>query len=144
MQSCMILKPEQYLLKSNIEIGEKYSHIITSEDLYNNLSILASDDFEGSEEPEEDSSESENDSEETSENEESEDSESDESEETETEEEDTENEEEEYGHPGRIRVRVAEPGGLPARDGDGARWGAGSERRAPEAIPGYVKKREVI
>lgn len=49
IQSCKILKPDQYLLKSNIEIGEKYSQIITSEDLNHNLSILASDDFEGRE-----------------------------------------------------------------------------------------------
>ena len=49
IHSCKILKQDQYLLKSNIEIGEKYSQIITSDDLNHNLSILASDDFEGRE-----------------------------------------------------------------------------------------------
>ena len=49
IQSCKILKPNQYLLKSNIEIGEEYANKIKAKELQEHLNILASDDFEGRE-----------------------------------------------------------------------------------------------
>jgi hypothetical protein len=47
--SCSILQPKNKILKSNTEIGFKYSNQITSPQLYSFLSVLASDEFEGRE-----------------------------------------------------------------------------------------------
>ena len=47
--SCSILQPQNKLLKSNTEVGLKYSNQITSTQLKGFLSVLSSDEFEGRE-----------------------------------------------------------------------------------------------
>ena len=47
--SCTILKPNTYLLKSDLSEANKYKEKITSSFLEKHLSVLASDEFEGRE-----------------------------------------------------------------------------------------------
>ena len=47
--SCTILKPNTYLLKSDLSEATKYNEKITSTFLEKHLSVLASDEFEGRE-----------------------------------------------------------------------------------------------
>jgi len=47
--SCRVFKPTRYLLKTDLTLADKYSTTISAEKLYEYLSILASDDFEGRE-----------------------------------------------------------------------------------------------
>ena len=49
LSSCIILKPNNYLLKSNLDLGNIYKQEITSSQLYDYLSVLASDEYEGRE-----------------------------------------------------------------------------------------------
>ena len=49
LSSCVIFKPNNYLLKSNLEQGNIYKQEIKSSQLHDYLSVLASDDYEGRE-----------------------------------------------------------------------------------------------
>ena len=47
--SCKLLAPNSYLLKSNVNDAKNYLHLIKKESIKSDLSILASDEFEGRE-----------------------------------------------------------------------------------------------
>ena len=49
LSSCIIFRPNQYLIQSDLSIANKYKEQINSKDLSNYLSVLASDEFEGRE-----------------------------------------------------------------------------------------------